>query len=172
MIRRLAIALGLSALAACGTHTSMPGQERGDAPAEFTSTRSTHLNPSLQGAPPPPPRRLRPGVIINGRPAPHQFEDELLVIEGRPASAVGRPRGPEMWTKLPQRIVPLPLKHTDVKAQLSLYVGSVTVTQQYHNPYDTKIEAVYFSEHQTNYCPEEQTDGRVLKDRRLSRLLK
>jgi formamidopyrimidine-DNA glycosylase len=35
-----------------------------------------------------------------------------------------------------------------------------------------KIEAVFFSEHQTNYCPEEQTGGRVLKDRRLSRLLK
>ncbi len=34
------------------------------------------------------------------------------------------------------------------------------------------IEAVFFSEHQTNYCPEEQTGGRVLKDRRLSRLLK
>jgi formamidopyrimidine-DNA glycosylase len=34
------------------------------------------------------------------------------------------------------------------------------------------IEAVYFSEHQTNYCPAEQTGGRVLKDRRLSRLLK
>jgi len=36
----------------------------------------------------------------------------------------------------------------------------------------TTIEAVYFSEHQTNYCPREQTGGRVLKDRRLSRLLK
>ena len=36
----------------------------------------------------------------------------------------------------------------------------------------TTIEAVFFAEHQTNYCPEEQTDGRVLKDRRLSRLLK
>jgi formamidopyrimidine-DNA glycosylase len=34
------------------------------------------------------------------------------------------------------------------------------------------IEAVFFSEHQTNYCPPEQTGGRVLKDRRLSRLLK
>ena len=34
------------------------------------------------------------------------------------------------------------------------------------------IEAVFFSEHQTNYCPKEQTGGRVLKDRRLSRLLK
>ena len=34
------------------------------------------------------------------------------------------------------------------------------------------IEAVFFSEHQTNYCPQEQTGGRVLKDRRLSKLLK
>jgi formamidopyrimidine-DNA glycosylase len=36
----------------------------------------------------------------------------------------------------------------------------------------TTIEAVFFSEHQMNYCPKEQTDGRVLKDRRLSKLLK
>ena len=34
------------------------------------------------------------------------------------------------------------------------------------------IEAVFFAEHQMNYCPEEQTGGRVLKDRRLSKLLK
>ncbi len=36
----------------------------------------------------------------------------------------------------------------------------------------TTIEAVFFSEHQTNYCPAEQTGGRVLKDRRLSKLLR
>jgi formamidopyrimidine-DNA glycosylase len=36
----------------------------------------------------------------------------------------------------------------------------------------TTLEAVYFSEHQTTYCPKEQTEGRVLKDRRLSKLLK
>jgi formamidopyrimidine-DNA glycosylase len=36
----------------------------------------------------------------------------------------------------------------------------------------TTIEAVFFSEHQTNYCPQEQTAGKVLKDRRLSKLLK
>jgi formamidopyrimidine-DNA glycosylase len=37
---------------------------------------------------------------------------------------------------------------------------------------ETTIEAVYFAEHQTNYCPQCQTGGKVLKDRRLSRLLK
>ncbi|HET7418429.1 MAG TPA: DNA-formamidopyrimidine glycosylase family protein [Solirubrobacterales bacterium] len=36
----------------------------------------------------------------------------------------------------------------------------------------TTLEAVFFSEHQTTYCPEDQTGGRVLKDRRLSKLLK
>jgi formamidopyrimidine-DNA glycosylase len=36
----------------------------------------------------------------------------------------------------------------------------------------TTIEAVFFSERQTNYCPQEQTGGRILKDRRLSKLLK
>ncbi|HEX3737103.1 MAG TPA: DNA-formamidopyrimidine glycosylase family protein [Solirubrobacterales bacterium] len=36
----------------------------------------------------------------------------------------------------------------------------------------TTIEAVFFSEHQMNYCPKEQTGGRILKDRRLSKLLK
>ena len=36
----------------------------------------------------------------------------------------------------------------------------------------TALEAVYFAEHETTYCPECQTGGRVLKDRRLSRLLK
>jgi formamidopyrimidine-DNA glycosylase len=36
----------------------------------------------------------------------------------------------------------------------------------------TKLAAVHFAEHSTTYCPTEQTGGRVLKDRRLSRLLK
>jgi formamidopyrimidine-DNA glycosylase len=36
----------------------------------------------------------------------------------------------------------------------------------------TTLEAVHFAEHVMTYCPEEQTGGRVLKDRRLSRLLK
>jgi len=34
------------------------------------------------------------------------------------------------------------------------------------------LEAVHFKEHLTTYCPVEQTGGRVLADRRLSRLLK
>jgi formamidopyrimidine-DNA glycosylase len=36
----------------------------------------------------------------------------------------------------------------------------------------TTIEAIHFKDYVMCYCPEEQTGGRVLKDRRLSRLLK
>jgi formamidopyrimidine-DNA glycosylase len=35
-----------------------------------------------------------------------------------------------------------------------------------------KLEAVHFKDYVMTYCPQEQTGGRVLKDRRLSRLLK
>jgi formamidopyrimidine-DNA glycosylase len=36
----------------------------------------------------------------------------------------------------------------------------------------TTLEAVHFKDYVMSYCPKEQTGGRVLKDRRLSRLLK
>ncbi|MHC4867746.1 MAG: VIT domain-containing protein, partial [Planctomycetota bacterium] len=50
-----------------------------------------------------------------------------------------------MLAKLPtkEKEIPLPLKHTDVKGRISGYVATVEVTQQFHNPYDEKIEAVY-----------------------------
>jgi formamidopyrimidine-DNA glycosylase len=36
----------------------------------------------------------------------------------------------------------------------------------------TRLEAVHFKDYVMTYCPAEQTNGRVLKDRRLSRLLR
>ena len=36
----------------------------------------------------------------------------------------------------------------------------------------TLLEAVFYEDYVMSYCPADQTDGRVLKDRRLSRLLK
>lgn len=40
-------------------------------------------------------------------------------------------------------LVPLPLKHTSVDASVAGYIASVHVTQQFHNPFAEKIEAVY-----------------------------
>src|SRR2546423_3102978 len=36
-----------------------------------------------------------------------------------------------------------PLKHTDVKAEISGFLSRVTVTQEFENPFNEKIEAVY-----------------------------
>ncbi len=41
------------------------------------------------------------------------------------------------------RQVPLPLKHTDVRASIDGYISTVNVRQQFENPFNEKIEAVY-----------------------------
>ena len=76
-------------------------------------------------------------------------QDELWIIE-RPETPPQRtgdddPGTGALMAVLPdaEKEVPVPLKHTDVKAQISGYIATVDVTQQFHNPYDTKIEASY-----------------------------
>jgi Ca-activated chloride channel family protein len=88
-----------------------------------------------RGVPPPP----------SGFAHPQQDpSQELLVIEKqvRPKGDQD-PKGGELRARRDGRDVPLPLKHTDVRAEIAFYIGAVTVKQQYHNPYDEKIEAVY-----------------------------
>src|SRR5436190_12463000 len=53
-------------------------------------------------------------------------EGQLLAVDAK-----GQPAGP------------CPLKHTDVKAEISGFIARVTVTQQFQNPFPVKIEAVY-----------------------------
>ena len=43
----------------------------------------------------------------------------------------------------PDEKIEMPLKHTDVKIEVSGFVASATVTQHYHNPFEKPIEAVY-----------------------------
>ena len=75
--------------------------------------------------------------------------DEIWVIAKAETQAVpadeDAPGSGAMLAKLPEeeKEIPLPLKHTDVKGQISGYIAAVDVTQQFHNPYDEKIEAVY-----------------------------
>ncbi|MEJ2704948.1 MAG: VIT domain-containing protein, partial [Sedimentisphaerales bacterium] len=81
----------------------------------------------------------------------HVSADEIWVIAKPETQAVPAPAGEEspgcgaMLAKLSKedKKIPLPLKHTDVKGQISGYIATVDVTQEFHNPYDEKIEAVY-----------------------------
>jgi len=56
-----------------------------------------------------------------------------------------RPGCGALMAKLPdvEKEVPVPLKHTSVVGSIDGYIATVDVTQQFHNPYNSKIEAVY-----------------------------
>jgi Ca-activated chloride channel family protein len=75
--------------------------------------------------------------------------EELWVIAKgfTPAAppAEDRPGCGCLMAKLPdvEKEVPVPLKRTSVTGNIDGYIASVDVTQQFHNPYSSKIEAVY-----------------------------
>lgn len=50
-----------------------------------------------------------------------------------------------------------PLKHTDVKAEISGFLSRVTVTQEFENPFKDKIEAVYTFPLSANAAVDEMT---------------
>ena len=95
----------------------------------------------------------RPSQRAQNRQIPAELlnvtADEIWVIAKSETQAVptdeDTPGSGAMLAKLPEeeKEIPLPLKHTDVKGQISGYIATVDVTQQFHNPYDEKIEAVY-----------------------------
>jgi Ca-activated chloride channel family protein len=76
-------------------------------------------------------------------------EDELWVIERAKGEVTNldddQPRSGALLAKTAAASipVPVPLKHTDVKTSIAGYIATVDVTQQYHNPFSEKIEAIY-----------------------------
>jgi Ca-activated chloride channel family protein len=102
-------------------------------------TRTLYGARSSQSA----PVRQMPAELIN------VSADEIWVIAKAETQAAATsedtPGSGAMLAKLPEeeKEIPLPLRHTDVKGQISGYIATVDVTQQFHNPYDEKIEAVY-----------------------------
>ncbi|HEY7118687.1 MAG TPA: VIT domain-containing protein [Tepidisphaeraceae bacterium] len=88
--------------------------------------------------------------LIPGQTTPSR-EEELWVVakyEGdaqQPAANDEIPGSGALVARLPdqQNPVPVPLKHTDVRADIAGYIATVNVAQRYHNPFASKIEAVY-----------------------------
>lgn len=80
-------------------------------------------------------------VIAGGRLGENRKSSEQA---GTQIPAPEEPPGTgSLLAKIGEQQVPIPLKHTDIKASIAGYIAAVDVTQQYHNPFDTKIEAVY-----------------------------
>jgi Ca-activated chloride channel family protein len=89
-------------------------------------------------------------LVTPGQTTPSR-EEELWIIAKDQAvqqPAVTNddlPGSGALLARLPDQsaLVPVPLKHTDVKADIAGYIASVNVTQQFHNPFSSKIEAIY-----------------------------
>jgi Ca-activated chloride channel family protein len=105
------------------------------------ATKRTPSRPATRAA----VRNAPPG----GLPA---LDEEVWVIakpdpETAPADDLTTPGSGAMICRLPEagqvRDEPLPLEHTDVSTSISAYIASVLVKQQFKNPYESKIEAVY-----------------------------
>jgi Ca-activated chloride channel homolog len=114
----------------------------------------------------PGARSSQSGIATNAPPEHHSALSDLLPPQSLPSHdeevwVISRPPedrvAPRSDTPMPgegqlmaQRnehgsvtLVPVPLKHTDVKASVIGYIASVDVQQQYQNPFSEKIEAVY-----------------------------
>lgn len=103
---------------------------------------------------------VRQMMVARSRPVKDDFaaefgalssDEELWVIakpgfDGQADNQDTSPGTGAMLARVPEeniKEIPLPLKHTDVKARIDGYISTVNVRQQFHNPFDTKIEATY-----------------------------
>src|ERR1041385_4002691 len=91
-------------------------------------------------------------AISEGRPAPSSqsvlpsYGDEVWIIARKGHDAVPSQDAPgsgALMTKVDQKEVLLPLKHTEFRDFIQGFIGTVEVSQQFQNPYSSKIEAVY-----------------------------
>ena len=73
-------------------------------------------------------------------PEPIPSADETPLDPGSGAMVVSVPSEADAGGT---KRVPLPLRHTAVDAAIAGHIGTVQVKQQFANPFDTKIEAVY-----------------------------
>src|SRR6266566_5155528 len=90
------------------------------------------------------PQEARP---IRSVDLPQPTQEELWIIQRSDKQAAQGdeiiPGSGVLAAQEGEKLIPVPLKHTDVKASIAGYIATVDVTQQYENPYSSKIEAVY-----------------------------
>lgn len=127
-----------------GYTTSLPGAARSDS-AAVESARPKGFYPGTSLSAPSPSFN---GNVPQATPVslPASGEELWVIARGSettsesPADQAG---SGELMAEIGGKEIPMPLKHTDVHASISGYIGSVQVKQQFLNPYSSKIEAVY-----------------------------
>ena len=108
--------------------------------------RGTYLpEPGLRGYYSDADGLLTGGLRTRSISAPARTEELWIIARNSEPNAQqdATPGSGALMTEVEGQKVPMPLKHTDVRASIAGYIGSVEVVQQFHNPYSSKIEAVY-----------------------------
>lgn len=149
----IAIAILVAGCATNGIAARSPGKEYGRQ-LVYSTSPTTGVPGSMGNQPVGGPAKdvSTPSLesIVPPESLPRR-SDELWVIE-KPSARRTQTRQPQdeipgsgtlLARQAGDKLVPVPLKHTDVKAHVEGYIASVDVTQQYQNPYNEKIEAVY-----------------------------
>lgn len=133
-------------------------EEQSDEQPARSATRRLSRSGKFQGQPGAAVNQLRAGSVadIPQRPA-ITFElqpgEELWVIAAAEDRVEAQPRNADpatpgcgalmARTEEDKQLIPVPLKHTDVRGTIDGYIASVNVKQQFQNPFASKIEAVY-----------------------------
>lgn len=138
-------------LSACGTQSDRAFYgTRPDAMAESTQpfappVTAAPMEPNDRGSTQQPLALAKPGddiwVIVKPpkqEREPHAKRDDDHLGAGAMVAVI-----PPVVQDAEPKLVPMPLKHTEVQASVTGYIATVDVQQQFHNPFDSKIEAVY-----------------------------
>ena len=109
--------------------------------SSITPLPAARISPSLVGG--LPAGNISPVRVIS---TPASTEELWIIGRSSDTTAAATDESPgsgALMAKIAEKEVPMPLKHTAVRASAAGYIGSVEVVQQFHNPYSSKIEAVY-----------------------------
>jgi hypothetical protein len=149
VLQTLAVSLCVTSLClmvsmAGGCATASHATEKAPAYKSYTGAAGTQIGTLTTAL-----RATADSALIPGQTTPSR-EEELWVVakyqgNEQPAPADEQTPGTgSLIARLPDQAapVPVPLKHTDVKADIAGYVATVDVTQQYANPFSSKIEAL------------------------------
>ncbi len=148
--------VGISTMAVngCQSNDSFYGQSvvgRWEAPPRGAAGQASALNKQLAGEAASNSRDNAPAGSLPS------LDEEVWIIARAKPDAPQHPQAQPQDDQIPgtgvmvtrrkqdgeTKNIPLPLKRTDVHGSIHGYIASVDVAQRFHNPYDSKIEAVY-----------------------------
>ncbi len=151
--------IGVALLASCSTAPQEPSLSQ----QERQSLESRHKSPQAAGVSSRWEETASTDYTLSGEetrvtekapPAENLTEEIWIIAKASPVSSVDEdapdPGSGALVANVPSEDeadgaeqVPLPLQHTAVDAAVAGHISTVRVKQQFANPFDTKIEAVY-----------------------------